>query len=219
MEKFAGVISHDIKSPLNSIISLIGLIKENSETAFKEEDFEYLSMIEECSFQLKNYIDGVLNYYKLDSMDLSVKNEILVVDLIDEIRSMLNLNSKVSISYHSVYSSLIISKYALIQILMNLVGNGIKYNDKENAEVKISFEENSDTYIIKVSDNGIGMKSEHFEEIYQSFKNLNIKDRFGNYGTGMGLSTVKKIVDKLNGRIEIESELTKGTTFTVHLKK
>jgi signal transduction histidine kinase len=219
LEKFAGVISHDIKSPLNSIISLIGLIKENSETAFKEEDFEYLSMIEECSFQLKNYIDGVLNYYKLDGMDLSVKNEIAVDDLIDEIRSMLNLNSKVSISYHTEYSSLVISKYGLIQILMNLVGNGIKYNDKENVEIIIRFEESSDDYIIKVSDNGIGMKSEHFEEIYQSFKNLNIKDRFGNYGTGMGLSTVKKIVDKLNGRIGIESELTKGTTFTVRLKK
>lgn len=219
LEKFAGVISHDIKSPLNSIISLIGLIKENSETAFKDEDFEYLQMIEECSFQLKNYIDGVLNYYKLDSMDLSVKSEIKVTDLIDEIKSMLNLNSKVSITYQTNYSSLVISKYALIQMLMNLVGNGIKYNDKENAEVSIRFEESTENYIIKVSDNGIGMKSEHFEEIYQSFKNLNIKDRYGNYGTGMGLSTVKKIVDKLNGRIEIESELTKGTTFTVLLKK
>ncbi|HCQ11803.1 ATP-binding protein, partial [Flavobacterium sp.] len=106
-----------------------------------------------------------------------------------------------------------------IQILHNLIGNGIKYNDKEIVEIKIDFSENASYYIIKVTDNGIGIETKDFLEIYESFKILNVKDRYGNYGTGLGLSTVKKIVDKLNGRIEIISELKKGTTFTLFLAK
>lgn len=219
LEKFAGVISHDMKSPLNNIISLIGLIKENSESAFKNDDLAYLNLIEECSLQLKEYIDGILNYYKLDSIDLSAKEEIVIHELVEEIKSMFSMNSNTSIYFSSEFRSIKISKYAFYQILINLVGNGIKYNDKEEVMVKIDFRSLNDQYDISVSDNGIGMKSENFDEIYESFKNLNVKDRFGNYGTGMGLSSVKKIVDRMNGRISIESELKKGTTFTLHLPK
>ena len=219
LEKFAGVISHDMKSPLNNIISLIGLIKENSESAFKNDDLAYLNLIEECSLQLKEYIDGILNYYKLDSIDLSVKEEIVIHELVEEIKSMFSMNSNISIYFSSEFTSIKISKYAFYQILINLVGNGIKYNDKEEVMITIDFRLVNTQYIISVSDNGIGMKSENFDEIYESFKNLNVKDRFGNYGTGMGLSSVKKIVDRMNGRISIESELKKGTTFTLYLAK
>jgi signal transduction histidine kinase len=219
LEKFAGVISHDMKSPLNNIVSLIGLIKENSESAFKNDDLTYLNLIEECSLQLKEYIDGILNYYKLDSIDLSVKEEIVIHELVEEIKSMFSMNSNISIYFSSEFTSIKISKYAFYQILINLVGNGIKYNDKEEVIITIDFRSVNNQYIISVSDNGIGMKSENFDEIYESFKNLNVKDRFGNYGTGMGLSSVKKIVDRMNGRISIESELKKGTTFTLYLAK
>ncbi len=219
LEKFAGVISHDMKSPLNNIISLIGLIKENSESALKNDDLAYLNLIEECSLQLKEYIDGILNYYKLDSIDLSVKEEIVIHELVEEIKSMFSMNSNISIYFSSEFTSVKISKYAFYQILINLVGNGIKYNDKEEVIVTIDFRSVNNQYIISVSDNGIGMKSENFDEIYESFKNLNVKDRFGNYGSGMGLSSVKKIVDRMNGRISIESELKKGTTFTLYLAK
>lgn len=127
--------------------------------------------------------------------------------------------TNVNVHYQSDYDTIKINKYALIQILHNLIGNGIKYNDKEIVEIKIDFSENASYYIIKVTDNGIGIETKDFLEIYESFKILNVKDRYGNYGTGLGLSTVKKIVDKLNGRIEIISELKKGTTFTLFLAK
>lgn len=218
LEKFAHVISHDIKSPLNNIISLIGIIKENSNEESNYENEEYFSLIEECSIQLKRYIDGVLNFYKTDSIDLNEKEEITIADLIEEIKSLLNVNSNVKINFSSDYQLIKTNKYGLIQILLNLVGNGIKYNDKEISEINIDFKSNANQYIIKVSDNGIGMKAENLNDIFESFKILNIKDRFGNYGTGLGLSTVKKIVDKL-GSIEVESEINKGTTFTIYLNK
>lgn len=217
LEKFAGVISHDMKSPLNNIISLIRLIKENTETSLKNEDFEYLNLIEECSLQLKDYIDGILNYYKLDSIDLSIKEELHISEIIEEIKKMLSIDSNVTISYASEYNRIKISKFALIQLLINLISNGIKYNDKENVTIGIVFKQLENYYLIEISDNGIGIKTDDFDKIYKSFKNLNIKDRYGNYGTGMGLSSVKKIVDKLKGSIAIASELNKGTTFTIKL--
>ncbi|WP_395063192.1 ATP-binding protein [Flavobacterium sp.] len=218
LEKFASVISHDMKSPLNNIISLIGIIKENASEAINNENEDYFNLIEECSIQLKNYIDGLLNFYKTDSIDLNEKDEIVITDLIEEIKSLLHVNSNVKINFSSDYQLIKTNKYGLIQILLNLVGNGIKYNDKEISEINIDFKSDSNQYIIKVADNGIGMKSENLNEIYESFKILNIKDRFGNYGTGLGLSTVKKIVDKL-GSIEVASEINKGTTFTIYLNK
>jgi signal transduction histidine kinase len=219
LEKFAGVISHDMKSPLNNIISLIHLIKDNTNSALIGEDLEYLNLIEECSLQLKDYIDGILNYYKLDSIDLTIKDEIIISVLIEEIKLMLSIDSNVTISYTSEFNSIKISKYALIQLLVNLIGNGIKYNDKETVTVNVDFKSNENSYLIEVSDNGIGMKPEDFDKIYESFKNLNIKDRYGNYGTGMGLSSVKKIVDKLNGKIKIDSELGRGSKFKIKLPK
>lgn len=219
LEKFAGVISHDMKSPLNNIISLIGLIKDNTECALRNQNLEYLNLIEECSQQLKKYVDGVLNYYKLDSVDLSKKEEIIIPEFIEEVKSLFSVNANVSLFYSSEYPIIEVNKYALLQILTNLVGNGIKYNDKEEIVIKVDFTQTQKNYIINVSDNGIGMKSEYFNEIYEAFKNLNIKDNSGNYGTGMGLSSVKKIIDRLEGTIDITSELKTGSTFKITLKK
>lgn len=218
LEKFAHVISHDMKSPLNNIISLIGIIKENSVEALNSENEEYFNLIEVCSIQLKKYIDGVLNFYKTDSIDLNKKDEIVIADLIEELKSLLDIKSNVKINFSNDYEVIKMNKYALIQILLNLVGNGIKYNDKEISEINIDFKSNSNQYILQVSDNGIGIKPENFKEIYESFKILNIKDRDGNFGTGIGLSTVKKIVDKL-GSIQVASEINNGTSFTIYLNK
>lgn len=219
LEQFASVISHDIKSPLNNIISLIDILKDDTDKCLSEENYVYIKHIEECAIQLKNYIDGLLFYYKTDKVDFSERSELIVSDLIDEAKLMLHISSNVNITFTSEYKSIISNKYALIQILINLIGNGIKYNDKETIEINIDFKSNNSNYIITISDNGIGIKQDDFDKIYNSFKILNVKDRFGNYGTGLGLSTVKKIIDKLNGTIEIQSEITTGTTFKLSIKK
>ena len=116
---------------------------------------------------------------------------------------------------HKFYSN----KMALGQILFNLVGNSIKYNDKQKVVITIDFEEDNEYNIIKVIDNGIGIAKENLDKIFNVFENLGKPDRFMQTGTGIGLSTVLKMVQKLNGKIEVDSELTKGTTFKLFLKK
>ncbi len=219
LEKFAGVISHDMKSPLNNIISIVDLIKENSVDALEDENSEYLNLIEKCSIRLKNYVDGVLSYYKIDNTDLTQKEAFNISEIIEQIRIVFIHNANISIHYSSPYETLITNKYGFIQVLMNLVENGIKYNDKEHININIEFSETNTEFMVSVSDNGIGIKSEHLDDIFETFKNLNVKDKYGNYGTGLGLSSVKKIIERIEGRIIVTSTLNIGTSFTIRLKK
>ncbi|MEC4003608.1 GAF domain-containing sensor histidine kinase [Flavobacterium sp. SUN052] len=219
LEQFASVVSHDIKSPINNIISLIHIIKRDSENIISEESFELINHIEEASMQLKYYIDGLLNYYRADTINLYDKEVISIRKIIEETKLMLNIDSNFNLKYTTDYEYINCNKYGLIQILLNLLSNGIKYNDKEIIELSVNFSEDSEYYCIKISDNGIGISKDKFDVIYDSFKILNIKDRFGKYGTGIGLSTVKKIVTNLNGKIEVQSILNEGSIFKIYLSK
>jgi hypothetical protein len=109
--------------------------------------------------------------------------------------------------------------FAIEQILINLLSNGIKYNKSDTVILNIQLIDTESYYKLIVSDNGIGIAEAYFSDIFSSFKTLNIKDRYNNYGTGIGLATVKNIVEKLEGSITIDSKLNSGTVFTILLKK
>ncbi|MGB3776414.1 MAG: ATP-binding protein, partial [Leeuwenhoekiella sp.] len=111
------------------------------------------------------------------------------------------------------------NRAALYQIFINLIGNSIKYNDKDHPIIDISFEESKDFYHLYVKDNGIGISEEKIESIFDLFHVATDKDKNGNRGNGIGLSTVKKLVTNLGGNIDVDSTVGKGTTFTFSLCK
>jgi signal transduction histidine kinase len=103
---------------------------------------------------------------------------------------------------------------ALEQIFLNLIGNSIKYNDKEKAVIDLSISLDTTHYIFKISDNGRGIPNDKLETIFDLFSTVGAYDRNGQKGHGIGLSTVKKLVYKLGGEISVASELGSYTTFT-----
>ena len=105
------------------------------------------------------------------------------------------------------------------QILLNLVSNGIKYNASDAILIKIELKETSAFYTISVEDNGIGIEESKFELIFSEFETIPQKDRFGNYGKGLGLPKVKKLLEKIGGKIKLTSTVGKGSTFTVLIPK
>jgi light-regulated signal transduction histidine kinase (bacteriophytochrome) len=104
----------------------------------------------------------------------------------------------------------------LILLLQNLVGNGIKYNDKKTPKIHISSIKKDNQYIISVKDNGIGIKPEYLERIFTIFQRLHGKEEYD--GTGIGLSIAQKIVHQHHGEIWVESEPGKGSTFYFNSK-
>ena len=100
-----------------------------------------------------------------------------------------------------------------------MVSNSIKYNDKPRTEIEIEIKEDDSKYIISIKDNGTGISKENQDKVFQIFKVLAHEDKFGERGNGIGLATVKKIIEALGGTIYIESELGAGAKFIFTLEK
>ncbi len=218
LQSFASVVSHDLKSPLANITSLSRMLIEQNKDNLDEESLLYFNYIEESSVTLKNYIDGMLQFYKSTELLEEQKNNISVVSLFKEIKEMLILN-KTEFDYPNDPTIIHINKSAISQILLNLVDNAYKFNTGDIISVKVLFSETTDYYNFTVKDNGIGIPKDKLEDIFEIFKTGGIKDRNGKEGTGIGLATVKNLVNKLGGTISLESEVGKGSTFTFTIKK
>ena len=105
------------------------------------------------------------------------------------------------------------------QILLNLIGNSIKYSDKKATIINISYKTKKDAIYLKVKDNGIGIPKDKLKDVFNLFSTVGNLDRYGNKGHGIGLSTVKKLVSKLSGKIKVKSKLGKGTQFVFSIKQ
>lgn len=218
LEQFANVVSHDIKSPLNNIITLSDLLKNDYSKSLDETGVQYLNYISDSSYSLKQFVDAMLQYHKSNSFDFLKKEVIDVSALAISIFKSLNYQKKYKLIIASNLS-MASNTIAIEQILINLLSNGIKYNKSEEVVLQVQLNESDRGYELLISDNGIGISEDKFVEIFNFFKTLQIKDRFDNYGTGIGLATVKNIVDRLGGTITLSSELNKGTVFKIMLKK
>ncbi|QIE58589.1 GAF domain-containing sensor histidine kinase [Rasiella rasia] len=218
LKEFAGIVSHDLKSPLANITALARLLKEEYGPNFDATGNQYIDYIEESSLTLKTYIDGMLKYYKSDELLAKEKVYVSLSAIYEEIEDILFIDNA-EFKHPEDDITIFVNQPALVQIFINLVGNSLKYNRSSVPSVTTTFAENDSYYIFSVQDNGIGIDAKKQEGIFQLFKTTGEKDRNGHIGTGIGLATVLNIVSKLGGMISLESELGIGTTFTFTIKK
>lgn len=219
LEKFAALVSHDLKSPLAQITSLIQLIEMESSDVLGESIDAYLSYIKVASASLRKYIDDMLAFYKSDEQSYEQKTSIYIGDFTDELKSICSIDGNVVWSVDSTLTRINTNKLALQQVLVNLVTNAIKYNDSPHPLVKLIFKEDVENYHISVVDNGKGIQQMHLDKIFDMFYTLKTEDASGNQGTGIGLAMVKRIVDKLNGTIKVESKEGEGSNFILTIPK
>ncbi len=219
LERFASLVSHDLKSPLANIISLSELLKDENKGKFDEETSQYLQYLVESSYSLRNYIDGILSFYRSDHVLQKDYTNVDLRKLLKGIIDLYQVSDDIQISYPDDTMLNHVNKAALTQVFMNLISNALKYNDKEIRKVSINFEKNETYYIFKVKDNGKGIPSEKKEEIFHLFTTLETADREGNLGSGIGLATVKKLIESMGGEITVDSEPGQGSTFTFSIKR
>jgi len=219
LEKFSSLVSHDIKSPLANIISLSELLRDENSEKLNEQTEQYLDFIVESSYSLRNYVDGILSFYRSDHVLEKDYENVWFPELIKNIADLYALEKDIDITFPMHGELENINKMALSQVFMNLISNGLKYNYKENRKIVIHFEVSDSWYHFKVQDNGEGIKQEDTGEIFKLFSTLDTEDREGDPGSGIGLATVKKHIEQMQGSIEVDSEKGKGSTFKFKIKR
>ena len=219
LERFASVVSHDIKSPLANIISLTELLKEESQDSFDENTQQYIDYLSQASHSLRSYVDGLLVFYRSEKILEKEEEDVKLKSFFETIISLYAVEPDVEIAHPQEGQLKMVNKAALTQIFMNLISNALKYNNKDRRIVEINFKEDEKFYFFEVKDNGNGIPKESFEKVFDLFTTLDRDDRYGNPGSGIGLATVKKMLHHMGGDIEIESGPGRGSNFKFKIKR
>ena len=217
---FANMVAHDVRAPLRTISSFIGLHDKELQKSSLPYKKEYLDFIKKAANNLDELTNGLLDYAK--SGDDSFKNENLSLNQILETVTF-NLTETIESTKATIVipeGNFIINgkKLRLIQLFQNLIGNGLKYqNGQEPPYIKIKAVEVNDKIRVSVIDNGIGISQDNLKKIFEPFKRLHSAEEYS--GSGIGLATCKKIIEQLDSELFVGSELGVGSVFTFDLPK
>ena len=220
LEKFAGTAAHDIKSPLATIVMLADLLDYQYSKQLDGEGLELIKMINTSANSLTQFIDQILKYSQNTRLLSEDKENVIVQEIIVGIIQLIDPNREVKFTIlpqtnFTVYTI----KGALKQIILNLLVNCLKYNDKRDIKISITIEDLKTHVKFNVIDNGPGIKTEDQDRIFQIFETTSNSSKSGEKGTGIGLATVKSLVEGLGGTIHLTSEIGKGANFEFTLRK
>lgn len=218
LERFAYVASHDLQSPLRTIASYLQLLELRYKDKLEGEASEFIQYSVNGAKRMQTVIHELLNYSRISS----VKKPFIKTDLNDLARDVMKgLNSSVQTSGAEVHigdlPSLTAEPNQLYQLFQNLIDNAMKFVKDKKPIVTVTAAESEDAWEFSVADNGIGIKEEFREKIFQMFQRLHSTTEYP--GTGVGLAICKKIVELHGGKMWIESEYGNGTTFYFTISK
>jgi signal transduction histidine kinase len=214
LNEYAHIVSHDLKSPLRSIHSLITFIKEDNDREFNEKTARYFTLIQEKVEKMDHLIQGILTYSKIDNVKLA-KERIILMDLINSIIATIFIPSHIVVIIKDELPILTADRFRMQQLFQNLISNAVNYNDKPNGIVEIGVQEEENQYVFSIKDNGSGIEEENKIKIFQMFQSFNKADK----STGIGLSIVRRIIENEGGKIWFDSEEGIGTTFYFTIQK
>lgn len=219
LTQFAHVVSHDMKMPLANMILTADVLKKKYGTDLDAGALKYLEGIKESAFHLSDYIGNILNHYESDNLLKDEKDISDIYSILENVTDLLVITDDVTFDFPESNLELVCNTAALSQIFLNLIGNSLKYNDKENIIIEVQVSQNLSHYIFKVEDNGRGISKENLKDIFKLFTTLGTVDRYGKKGNGIGLSTVHKLVTKMGGKIKVKSTVGKSTSFKFTILK
>ncbi len=217
LEQFAMVVSHDIKSPLTGILLGNEILEKEFGEALGPEGLSMVKVSNNAASKIKTLVEGILGYYKGDSS--KSRDNIELAGFLKSIIDAVITPRQIEVTYDLTSDHIYMNRTQLEQIFFNLISNSIRYNDKPIPQIKISFREETEFYRFVVSDNGIGIAPENYDKIFSLFQTVSKKDVFGIKSHGIGLPTIKKIVENFNGAISVTSVINEGTDFHISIAK
>ena len=209
LDNFVYSVSHDLRAPIASVLGLINVARKDKALSMKDK---YLDMIHQSAMQQDDFIKAILDQSRNSRLELK-RDEILFETLIEETFSQLRFATSSEQTVHKIiqveqdrpfYSD----RWRLKVILNNIISNSIRYRNGKDPVIKVKVTIEHNYAMLAIQDNGKGIEQDHLPNVYKMF----YRATDDGAGSGLGLYIVKEAIDKLNGRIDIESEVGKGTT-------
>lgn len=212
LEQFAYIVSHDLQSPLVTIGGYLRLLERRFKGGLNSEAREYVASAIEGTVRMQSLIRSLLDYARVDtsSMDFELIDASAILD-----QALANLKGFIdesgAVVNYDVIPEVTADPILLLQLFQNLIGNAIKFRSEEPPHICLSAKKNEREWIFSISDNGIGIPPEQTGRIFEVFQRSHNTRKY--QGTGIGLAICKKIVEHYGGRIWVESESGRGSTF------
>ncbi|MDT8286809.1 MAG: ATP-binding protein [Elusimicrobiales bacterium] len=214
LDAFAHTVSHDLKEPLRGIEMFSGMLLSDYKDKLDSQAEDYLSRVVKAAARMRRLIDDLLGYARISRVRNpyeTVPSRLLAEEAAAGLSAAIE-ERKVSLTLDPGLPEIFCDPVKMRQVFHNLISNAVKYNDKPGPEVKISAELFGQYWKFSVKDNGIGVPPQYAEEIFKMFKRLHSRHEYGG-GTGAGLAIVHKIIEEHGGRVWVDSEEGKGSSF------
>lgn len=213
LQSFAYITSHDLQEPLRTIASYAQLIKRRYEGQLDQDADEFIDFMVNGASRMKNMIQGLLNYSHVGTQGhefKEFKSEDALNYAINNLKFAIG-EKNAEITYDKL-PKIFADKNQIASVFQNLIGNALKFQkDGLKPKIHISSKKEDSEYVFSVRDNGIGIEKQYTHHIFEVFKRLHAIDEYE--GAGIGLAIVKRIIDRHGGRVWVESEFGKGSTF------
>ncbi|RYF26003.1 MAG: sensor histidine kinase [Flavobacteriales bacterium] len=213
MQRFATTAAHDIKNPLSSISLSAQMLIKHLGNNNDERGLRFANTTLQCSKQLASLVNGMLEYSMRPEILTQKQQSFELLGFLKNIISMITVPENVTISLPETELTITVAEIALQQVIINLLTNAIRYNDKPICKISITAKKVNDLVSLSVEDNGVGIDKVELERIFERNVTLNLPDRFKQNGTGIGLHTVKVLLEKIGGTIYVKSEKGMGSCF------
>jgi len=214
LDEFAYIASHDLREPLRGIHNYSTFLLEDYGAILNADGKAKLETLMRLAQRMEGLINSLLEFSRVGRVELAIQP----TDLNDVLKRVLDAlqitlqETRADVRIPRPLPTIICDQVRVAEVFQNLIANAVRYNDKPQKWVEVGQRADGDETVLYVKDNGMGIPQKHFDAVFRLFKRLHGRDKFGG-GTGVGLTIVKKIIERHGGRIWVESTPGEGSTF------
>jgi PAS domain S-box-containing protein len=220
--QFVSMVAHELKTPMAAVLGFLNIILDPNLPTTQEQQIDYMSRSKN---RLQGLLEMVNDLLDISRMEMKTKSrelkELNIGEIVKGTTDFLELelkkrNIKVNARYQENLPLIKADNNEITRLFTNIISNSVKYN-KDNGSINIDVSTAGNFIVAKIADTGIGMKPEEKAKLFSEFYRIKNEHTRSIAGTGLGLSIVKRIAESYSGKVEVESEYGKGSTFTVYL--